>query len=72
MFKVPMQNWFGAGLLLTLAFNVNDGSSAPGRSDPHAKVQFACDDGGFSRKNGATQNSEPDTAFCRETDFPQN
>jgi len=72
MFKIPMQNWFAAGLLLTLAFNVNDGSSAPGRSDAQAKLQLACDDGGFSRNGGATQSSEREAAFCREADFPQN
>ena len=69
MFKVSMQSLFGAGLLLTLAFSVNDGSSAPGETNAQAKVQLACDDGGPSR-NGASPNSERDAGFCRESDFP--
>jgi hypothetical protein len=65
-----MQNLFGAGLLLTLAFSVNDGSSDPAQNDAQAKVQLACDDGGSSRNAGTTPNSERDTGFCREIDFP--
>ena len=67
MFKVPMQNVFGAGLLLTLAFSVNDQSTAPDQDEAQAKVQLACDEGGFS---SATPNSPQDARLCREIDFP--
>ena len=67
MFKVPMQNMFGAGLLLTLAFSVNDQSTAPDPNEAQAKVQLACDDGGFSP---ATPNAERDGGPCRETNSP--
>lgn len=67
MFKVPMQSVFGAGLLLTLAFSVNDGSFAPGPDDDQAKVQLACGEGSPSR--GAAPNSERDAGLCREIDF---
>jgi hypothetical protein len=66
MFKVPMQNLFGAGLLLTLAFSVNDHSAAPDQNEAQAEVQLACDDGGFSP---ATPNSQRGVRLCRETDF---
>jgi hypothetical protein len=66
MFKVPMQNLFGAGLLLTLAFSVNDHSSAPEQIEAQAEVQLACDDGSFSL---ATPNAKRDVRLCRETDF---
>ena len=69
MFKVPMQNLLGAGLLLTLAFSVNDQFSPPGQDDAQAKVQLACDDGGFSREPGVAPNSQRDTRPCREIDF---
>ena len=68
MFKVPMQNVFGAGLLLTLAFSVNDGSSTPGPDETQAKVQLACDEGSPSR--GTAPNSGRDAGLCREIDFP--
>ena len=48
MFKIPIQNMFGAGLLLSLAFSVNEQSTAPDRNEAQAKVQLACDDGAFS------------------------
>ena len=67
MFKVPMQNVFGAGLLLTLAFSVNDGSSTPGADETQAKVQLACDEGSPSR--GTAPNSDRDVGLCREIDF---
>jgi hypothetical protein len=69
MFKVSMQNLFGAGLLLTLAFSVNDHSSAPDQNAAQAEVQLACDDGGFSRNLGTTPNSQRDDRLCREIDF---
>jgi hypothetical protein len=68
MFKVPMQNLFGAGLLLTLAFSVNDHSSPPGQGDAQAAVQLACDNGGFSREPGASPNAQRDAQLCREID----
>ena len=68
MFKVPMQNVFGAGLLLTLAFSVNDSSSTPGPDESQAKVQLACDEGGHSQ--GMTPNSDRDAGLCRDIDFP--
>jgi hypothetical protein len=67
MFKVPMQGLFGAGLLLTLAFSVDDRSAAPDQNEAQAKIQLACADGGFSP---ATPNSQRDAGPCRETDFP--
>jgi hypothetical protein len=63
MFKVPLQTLFAAGLLLTLAFTVNDSSSAPGPSAPDAKVRFACDD------SGKAANPERDAGGCREANF---
>jgi len=70
MFKVPMQNLFAAGLLLTLVFSVSDHSAAPDQNKAQAKVQLACDDGGFSSGLGTTPNSQRDVRLCRETDFP--
>jgi hypothetical protein len=67
MFKVPMQSLFGAGLLLTLAFSVDDRSATPDQKEAQAKIQLACDDGGFSP---ATPNAQWDAGPCRETDFP--
>ncbi len=69
MFKVPMQTLFGAGLLLTLAFTVNDSSSAPGPSAAEPKVRFACGDGGLSRTLDMTANSEGRAGRCREVNF---
>jgi hypothetical protein len=69
MFKVPMQNLFGAGLLLTLAFTVNDSSSASGPSAAEPKVRFACGDGAFSRTLDMTANSERRAGRCREVNF---
>jgi hypothetical protein len=66
MLKIPMQNLFGAGLLLTLTFNLDD-SAPPNRSEAQANIQLACEDGGFS---AATPNSQRDAGACRETDFP--
>jgi len=67
MLKVPMQNLFGAGLLLTLAFSPDDHSEAPNRSEAQAGIQFACEDGDSSP---ATPNSQRDAGPCREADFP--
>jgi len=67
MLKVPMQNLFGAGLLLTLAFSLDDRSAAPNRSEAEARIQLACQDGGSSP---ATPNSQRDAGPCREADFP--
>jgi hypothetical protein len=66
MLKIPMQNLFGAGLLLTLAFSLDDRSAPPNRSEAQAEIQLACEDGGFS---AATPNSQRDAGPCRETDF---
>jgi hypothetical protein len=68
MFKVPIQTLFGAGLLLTLAFSVNDSSSASGPS-AEPKVRFACGDGGFSRTPDMTANSERRAGRCRQVNF---
>jgi hypothetical protein len=65
MFSVPMQTLFGAGLLLTLAFSVNDRSPAPGQADVDPKIRLACDDGGLSRNVGTTANSQRDAHPCR-------
>jgi hypothetical protein len=67
MVKIPMQTLFGGGLLLTLAFSLDDRSAAPNRSEAPAKIQLACEDGGFS---AAAPNSQRDAGPCRETDFP--
>jgi hypothetical protein len=67
MLKIPMQTLFGAGLLLTLAFSLDDRAAVPNRSEAQAKIQLACEDGGFP---AATQNSRRDAGPCRETDFP--
>ena len=69
MFKVSMQTLFGAGLLLSLAFTVNDGSSAPGRSGPDPKIRYACDDSGLSSASGKTASPERDAVGCREANF---
>ena len=66
--KVPMQTLFGAGLLLSLAFTVNDGSSAPGRNAPDLQVRIACDDG-LSPSPGETAESRRDSGRCREANF---
>jgi hypothetical protein len=65
MFNVPLQTLFGAGLLLTLAFSVNDGSAVPGQADADPSIRLACDDGGSSRNFGTPPNSERDTHLCR-------
>jgi len=64
MLNVPMQNLFGAGLLLTLAFSLDDHSAALERSEAQARIQLACEDGGFSP---ATPNLQRDAGPC---DFP--
>jgi len=66
MFNVSIQNLFGAGLLLTLAFSVNDRSAAPDRLEAQAKVQSACEDRGSLPE---TPNSQKDTGLCSEIDF---
>jgi hypothetical protein len=64
-----MQTLFGAGLLLSLAVTVNDGSSAPGRGAPDPKVRVACDDSGPSSAPGKTANAGRDAGGCREANF---
>ncbi|HMI97868.1 MAG TPA: hypothetical protein VK479_15240 [Micropepsaceae bacterium] len=65
MFNIPMQTLFGAGLLLTLAFSVNDRSPVPGRADADSTIRLACDDGGSSRNFATAPNSERDAHLCR-------
>ena len=57
-----MQSLFGAGLLLTLAFSLDEHPAAPAQ----AKIQLACDDGGFSPAMAVQRDVGP----CRETDSP--
>ena len=64
-----MQTLFGAGLLLSLAFTVNDGSSAPGQGAPDPKIRFACDDRGLSLVPGQTAHAERDAGGCGEENF---
>jgi len=66
--KVPMQTLFAAGLLLSLAFTVNDGSSAPGRNAPDPQVRIACDDG-LSPARGETADLRRDAGSCRDANF---
>ena len=69
MLKVSMQNLFGAGLLLSLAFSINDGSSASGQSAPDTQVRFACDDSVASPAPDQTAQPERDAGGCREANF---
>jgi hypothetical protein len=69
MLKVPMQTLFGAGLLLSLAFSVNDGSSASGESAPESTVRFACDESGIAPAPGNTADAGWDAGGCREANF---
>ena len=72
MFNV--QNWLAAGLLLTLAFGVDDGSSTQDPNDAQAGLKLACNDAGLSRSVEAKSyaNSERDGEFCRQMDIPKN
>jgi hypothetical protein len=60
-----MQTLFGAGLLLSLAFSINEGSPVPGRAGVDPAIQLACNDGGGSSQNFGTTDSERDAYRCR-------
>lgn len=54
----PVQSVFAAGLLLTLAFSVNDGSAVPAVGPEDSVVQLTCDQDEY----GAFAPSEPSAA----------